>query len=541
MRPPSVAWLEWGPDAFKRAREEDKPVLLSIGATWCDGTLRMDAETYADDRVVELIRAFFVPVRADFDRFPDVYDRYNMGGSPSTVFLLPGGEIIAGVTIVPVREMRQILTQVETAYRTARGKIEEEVRSREARIAGVRKSDFPPLEAIGAGVFQNTVRGICATFDAVNGGFGQAPKFPMPASLEVLLQAYAETGGPDFADMLVRTLDAMSQKALFDEVEGGFFRCATTDGWTVPHTVKRLADEAALVRVFATAAQLFDRPPYRDRVERTIDYAQRTLRRGELYAAGQPAAAVYYAAGADRAGAKPPVDGVVYVDANAQFASALFAAAAALDRPDFADEAVRVVEALSREAERPNVGFCHWIDGGPMRFDLLRDNVYAAAAMTDAYEWTGRAAWLDRAAATIDLCHRRFWHEGERGLKDHDAEPIGVLSLPLKPAAENAVAAQVDARLAALRGEPERRARAEKLILGFPNFMHEHGHQTAELAMAADRLARPGTEVVVPSADFRRAALGTYAPRKTVRTGTPASVRGEPVVGIGRLIERLKS
>ena len=164
--------------------------------------------------------------------------------------------------------------------------------------------------------------------------------------------------------------------------------------------------------------------------------------------------------------------------------------------------------------------------------------------MADAYEWTGRDEWLHRAAATIDLCHRRFWHEGERGLKDHDAaEPIGVMSMPLKHVAENAVAAQVDARLSSLRGA-RRRARAEKLILGFPNFMHEHGHSTAELALAADRLARPGVEVVVPAGreDWRRAALGTYAPRKTVRTAPsgPATVRGEAVSGPGQLIERLK-
>lgn len=536
--------MEWGADAFKRAREEDKPVLLAIGSSWCDGTRRMDAETYADDRVLELIRTFYVPIRVDFELYPDVYDRYNMGGSPSTVFLLPGGEIIAGVTIVPVREMRQILTQVETAYRTQRARIEEEVRTREARIADVRRSTYPPQEAIGTGIFQNTVRGVCATFDPVNGGFGQAPKHPMPASLEVLLQAYAETGGPDFADMLARTLDAMAEKSLFDAVEGGFFRCATTDGWTVPHTAKRLADQAALIRVFAAAAQLLDRPAYRDRVDRTIEYARATLRRGELYAGGQPADAAYYADGGDRRGPKPPVEPVAYVDANAQFASAMLAAAGALDRPDWADEAVRIVEAICREGERPGTGFCHAVEGGARRFVLLRDNVHAAAAMVDAYEWTGRREWLDRAAATIDLCHRRFWHEGERGLKDHDGDPIGVMSLPLKHVGENAVAAQVDARLAVLRAEPARRARAETLLLGFPNYMHEYGHATAELALAADRLVRPGSDVVVAAdrPDWRRAALGTYAPRRTVRTAAtgPSTVRGAAVADLGELTQRLK-
>ena len=503
-------------------------MLLSIGATWCELTRAMEEETYADAEVAALIGAQFVAVRVDLDRRPDVFDRYTMGGSPSTVFLMPEGDIIAGVTFVDARQMKQILGQLATGFQTERAKILEEIRGREDRIAQVRKVQYPAAGSIGVGVFQNTVRGIAGTFDRAHGGFGKAPKYAMAESLIVLLQAFAETGGPDFGEILERTLDAIADRALFDPVEGGFFRCSTTEVWTVPHHAKMLADQAGLIRVFMTAAQLFDKPDYQPRAERAIEYALRTLKVPDrpLFYASQAADDHYYAPGGGRRDPKraPPVDRTIYTEGNARMASALFTAAAAFGTEAWGDLAAETVQTLWETAWDADRGFCHLIDGGATRVELCRDAAWMAQALIDRAAWTGDRADLERAAQTLEVCHRRFWSSAEKGLLDQAAEdPFGEMKRSQKNIIENSAAAVADLKLAVLLEAPAHRERARKILEGFPNFVQDYGHYTAEFSLAVDRLIRPGVEIrlVGASPELKRAALGTFVPRKTIRHVAP--------------------
>jgi uncharacterized protein YyaL (SSP411 family) len=551
-----MRWLGWDPESLARGRREDKPILLAMGAAWCEMTRRMDAETYADPEVAALIEREYVPIRVDVDRFPEVFERYTMGASPSVVFLTDDGEVIAGATFLPAREMRQVLTYLAGAYRTRRDGIRREIREREERIHKARRmQEYPPAESVGPSVFQNTVRGIVATFDGTYGGFGQAPKFPMAASLRVLLQAFAETGGTDFAGMLVRTLDAMAQGALFDAVEGGFFHCSINERWTQPYQAKLLTDQAEMIRVFAAAARLFGKPEYRRCVERTVEYVEGTLRGADAagYAASQASDPEYYVAGPRDPRRVPPIDRTVFLDANAQAAAALFEAAAALDRPDWGDQAARVVAALRARVDRP---VHYWDNGRAERPDLSRDALWLARALIDRHEWTGAEEDLEAAARLLDGCYARFWDEEEGGLRDHAAaEPFGALRRAHKNIAENAVAAQVDLRLASLRDQPACRERAGRTLLSFPNFLQDYGHYTAEFALAADWYARPVVQVRLAGADppLRRAALGCAVPRKVVRSVAPDAAQpagtavvlrpGEAPVKVERperLVEALK-
>ena len=111
-----IEWLPWGADAFARAAREGKPVLLSITAAWCRACHEMDRTTYADPGVAALIRDRFVPVRVDTDRRPDINERYNLGGWPTTAFLTAGGEVVTGGTFVPVDRMAGVLDRVAAAY-----------------------------------------------------------------------------------------------------------------------------------------------------------------------------------------------------------------------------------------------------------------------------------------------------------------------------------------------------------------------------------------------------------------------------------------
>ena len=113
----SINWLEWSDNAFARAKAEDKPILLDIGAVWCHWCHRMDEDTYDQPEVAAFINRYFVPIKVDNDRRPDINARYNMGGWPTTVFLTPDGEIITGATYILPTQMPRVMSQVVQAYR----------------------------------------------------------------------------------------------------------------------------------------------------------------------------------------------------------------------------------------------------------------------------------------------------------------------------------------------------------------------------------------------------------------------------------------
>src|SRR5579872_7495850 len=115
-RAAEIGWMEWGPEAFRLARETDRPILLGISAVWCHWCHVMDETTYSDQRVIDLIRERYVPVRVDNDVRPDINARYNMGGWPTTAFLTPDGSIIAGATYMPPAQMLRALGEVVTFF-----------------------------------------------------------------------------------------------------------------------------------------------------------------------------------------------------------------------------------------------------------------------------------------------------------------------------------------------------------------------------------------------------------------------------------------
>src|SRR5579872_6084406 len=115
-RAAEIGWMEWGPEAFRLARETDRPILLGISAVWCHWCHVMDETTYSDQRVIDLIRERYVPVRVDNDRRPDVNARYNMGGWPTTAFLAPDGALLTGTTYLPAEPMRRALDEIARFY-----------------------------------------------------------------------------------------------------------------------------------------------------------------------------------------------------------------------------------------------------------------------------------------------------------------------------------------------------------------------------------------------------------------------------------------
>ncbi len=267
MRNP-VDWYPWGEEALTRAREEDKPLLISIGYSACHWCHVMERESFENEATAALMNASFVNVKVDREERPDV-DRVYMdfvvrsrgqGGWPLTVFCTPAGRPFFGGTYFPPEPRHgmpafgQVLQSLAEAFRAQRAAIEtnaaEIATQLGARPRGV-ASDLPNAATLG-----EAARRLLRAADAEHGGFGAAPKFPTPTWLDALLAA-ADVLPPEDArvalEHVVFTCREMARRGLFDHVGGGFHRYCVDAAWTIPHFEKMLYDQGQLLGTYAEA------------------------------------------------------------------------------------------------------------------------------------------------------------------------------------------------------------------------------------------------------------------------------------------------
>jgi uncharacterized protein len=277
-----VDWYPWGEEALTRAREEDSPILLSIGYAACHWCHVMEHESFEDDATAALMNEHFVCVKVDREERPDVDSIYmdavvsltGHGGWPMTVFLTPSGEPFFGGTYFPpeprhgLPSFRQLLHAVADAWRERRGDIERDAGTITEHL---RRAAEPSREPLAPSLLADAVRGLHRSFDPVWGGFGNAPKFPPASALEFLLRR-------EELDLVTKTLDSMALGGMYDLVGGGFHRYSVDREWLVPHFEKMLYDNALLVPAYLHAWVVTGNPRYRDVVERTCDYLLRELR-----------------------------------------------------------------------------------------------------------------------------------------------------------------------------------------------------------------------------------------------------------------------
>ncbi len=517
-----VRWFDWSEEAFQKARAEDKPVLLFITAAWCHGCRLMEESVLGDPQVADLLGRGYVAVRVDSDRRPDINDRYNMGGWPTTAFLTPGGHLLGGTTYVGLDQMAGLLSQISDVYSTKRGRIEEEISRREDRAQRDPLHSIPRIETLSLEIFRKTVRGILSTFDLRHAGFGRAPKFPMTASLRAVLQAYYETGGADFEQVLLRTLDAMGDGGMYDHVEGGFYHYATNDAWTAARFEKIGEDNAELIRLYLDASVATRRDKYAVKAMHALGWVRERLydRRRGVFMGSQAGDEEYYLVpSGQRALRSPPtVDPTVYTTACSAMASACLRAAQVAGGGDFEEMAFRCLEFLGRECVRGGE-VAHYHDGEPRVFNLARDRIALGAALLDAHDHTGEARFLAEAGGVVGPLADRFWAGEEGGLVDRrvEAGDVGEMARPRKSIEENGRAAEVLARLWRAGGGERHGETARRILTAWPDFLDGYGHFTAEYAMAAEWLVRPPVEIIVGVPSLRAAALRPYVPRRVVR------------------------
>ncbi len=321
-----VDWRPWGPDALARAREEGKPLLVSIGYSACHWCHVMERESFEDPAVAALMNEHFVCVKVDREERPDV-DAISMeavqsmtgqGGWPLHVFLTPEQAPFYGGTYFPPEPRHgmpgwpQVLQAVATAWEQDAAWISEQSSRMAQRLAGAAAlAPSPePLSAVSLDAAQASLR---TQYDGVNGGWGGAPKFPAASVLEFLLRR-GETA------MSAYTLTSMASGGIYDHVGGGFARYATDEAWTVPHFEKMLYDNALLARAYLHGFLVTGNPEFRRVCEETLDWILRDLR--------APEGGFMCALDADSGG----VEGAFYVWTVAELRAALGADAKAAIR-----------------------------------------------------------------------------------------------------------------------------------------------------------------------------------------------------------------
>lgn len=298
-----VAWQEWGPEAFRLARQLDRPIWLDIGAVWCHWCHVMDRESYEDPEIAALINAEFVPVKVDRDERPDIDGRYQAahqalngrgGGWPLTMFLTPSGEPFAGGTYFPpdtrggMLGLRQLAPRVATAYRERRGEVADLARRVRAQLAAVRANAFAAGE-LDERLPAAIAAALRSEFDTVFGGLGrgEGPKFPNGEAIRLALGAGFLTDDPALIRAGLLTLDAYAGSGMRDHVNGGFFRYSVNRRLTVPHFEKMDYVQAALLAAYLDAYRLTGRGRYAAVARDIMRYVDATLSdraRGGFYA-----------------------------------------------------------------------------------------------------------------------------------------------------------------------------------------------------------------------------------------------------------------
>lgn len=284
-----VEWYPWSDEAFEKARTEDKPVLVSIGYSACHWCHVMEHESFEDAEVAAIQNEQFISIKVDMEERPDVDQIYmnfvqittGRGGWPMNVFLTPDKRPFYGGTYFPpsprygMPSWRQILLSIAEAYRERRDEIEHsanDIVGELRRISAVESSS-----GLSTDILDSAFTSFSRTFDAANGGFGGAPKFPQAMSLEFLLRYHHRTGDEHALKMVTHTLDKMACAGIYDQLGGGFHRYAVDAIWLVPHFEKMLYDNAQLVRVYLHAYQVTGKERYKRIAVETLEYIMREM------------------------------------------------------------------------------------------------------------------------------------------------------------------------------------------------------------------------------------------------------------------------
>ncbi len=284
-----VDWYPWGPQALQRARQEDKPIFLSIGYAACHWCHVMAHESFEDPQIASLMNQHYINIKVDREERPDLDGIYmsavvaltGQGGWPMSVFLTPDLVPFYGGTYFPphsrygLHSFRELLVSLADYWQNRRDEV---LRSGGEILKAVmqQKAGQEQSGSFSAVTTQRASQRLLSSYDWQHGGWGKAPKFPQPMALEFLLRRYV-SGDDNTLKPVQHALNAMARGGMYDVVGGGFARYSTDADWLVPHFEKMLYDNAQLASVYLHAWQISAEPRFRQVVEETLGFVQREL------------------------------------------------------------------------------------------------------------------------------------------------------------------------------------------------------------------------------------------------------------------------
>jgi len=286
-----VNWYPWGEEALQKAKDENKPIIISIGYAACHWCHVMEKESFEDSATAKFMNEKFICIKVDREERPDIDQIYmnaaqlltGRGGWPLNAFALPDGKPFYAGTYFPTDQWNNLLVQIDEAYTQNLSQLKEQANQLTEGIKAdeIIKTPFNSEVKIKKTQYNALFNNWKATLDMKKGGFDRAPKFPLPIGWEFLLQQYYLTQNEEALEAVNITLTEMAKGGIYDQIGGGFARYSTDENWFAPHFEKMLYDNGQLVSLYANAYKITKNPLYAEVIEETLAFTERELSNGK--------------------------------------------------------------------------------------------------------------------------------------------------------------------------------------------------------------------------------------------------------------------
>lgn len=285
-----VDWFPWSDEAFAKAKQENKPVFLSVGYSACHWCHVMEHESFEDEETAKIMNELFINIKVDREERPDVDTIYmnvvqmltGRGGWPMSVFMTPDKQAYYGGTYFPHKRrnnmpsFKEVLNNLSNYYHTRKDEINKNIQAITEQLQTMNEFEKSDTE-ISYGVIQKAIKQLDGYFDYENGGFGTRPKFPNTFNLDLLIRHYQNHQEVKHLEMIELTLKKMSNGGVYDQLGGGFYRYSVDEEWLIPHFEKMLYDNSLLIKQLLDIYQITKNDFYKNKAKESLEYIIREM------------------------------------------------------------------------------------------------------------------------------------------------------------------------------------------------------------------------------------------------------------------------